>query len=267
MHSKIPGFLPLAFASLFNSVMVDAAEINNVADPELKACIVRNMPEQTMTQKLTFVVYEGKDEISSTSADLFWKREADGNSKVVVRVTAPHDRAGIAVLALEKTGAQPEFHVFLPETKRERRVAGRTIDASMFGTDFSYDDFSHLQGIATGGGVKRLDNEKIDGADNLVIELQPGSEGSKYSRILTYVDKARCALTKMSFFAKNGTPLKELTVPREEVKALGDRWIPFTVVLNDHKGGRRTVLKVNDIKYDPDIKDILFSPMHFAAGQ
>ncbi len=238
-----------------------------IEDPELKACMERSLPQKAMTQKLTFSVFDGDEAIDSTSADLLWKRGEDGLSKVIVRVTDPADRAGIAVLALEKPKGDPEFNVYMPEQRKARRVAGRTIDASMFGTDFSYEDFSHFQGMTTEGGFKRLDNEQIDGVENFVVEVLPASEGTKYSRIVTWVDKERCALTRMSFFAKNGTPLKELEVPRDALKQMGDRWVPHKIVLQDLKRGQRTELVVKEIAIDPELSDNTFSVTRFGAGK
>ena len=261
-----PRALVLALGLALQIGVVDAAEVK-VDDPELQACLARSLPQKAMTQKITFTLYEGADAIDSTSADLLWKRGEDGLSKVIVRVTAPADRGGIAVLALEKPEGDPEFNVYMPETRKARRVAGRTIDASMFGTDFSYEDFSHFQGMTAEGGMKRLDNEQVDGVDNMVVEVTPGSEGTRYSRIVTWVEKERCALTKMAFFAKNGTPLKDLSVPRENLKQMGERWVPHKIVLEDHKRGRRTELVVDEIAIDPDLNDNLFSVTRFGAGQ
>ena len=258
--------LALALGLALQAGSAGAAEVK-IEDPELQACMARSLPQKAMTQKVTFTLYEGADEIDSTSADLWWKRGDDGLSKVIVRVTAPADRGGIAVLALEKPEGDPEFDVYMPETRKARRVAGRTIDASMFGTDFSYEDFSHFQGMATEGGMKRLANEQVDGVENLVVEVTPGSEGTRYSRIVTWVEKERCALTKMDFFAKNGTPLKGLTVPREDLKQMGERWVPHKIVLEDHKRGRRTELVVNEIAIDPDLNENMFSVTRFGAGK
>lgn len=258
----IPGALLLAALA----APASAADIK-VEDPELQACIARSLPQKAMTQKVTFTLYEGADPIDSTSADLLWKRGEDGLSKVIVRVTAPPDRAGIAVLALEKPEGDPEFNVYMPETRKARRVAGRTIDASMFGTDFSYEDFSHFQGMSTEGAMKRLENEQVDGVENMVVEVNPGSEGTRYSRIVTWVEKERCALTKMAFFAKNGTALKDLAVPKEDLKQMGERWVPHRIVLEDRKRGRRTELVVNEIAIDPDLNDNMFSVTRFGAGK
>jgi len=238
-----------------------------VEDPALKDCLTRSLPQKAMTQKITLKLFDGETLLNTSAADLFWKRGEDQKSKAIMRMTAPPDRAGIAVLAIERGGEDPDLAVYSPETRKARRVAGRTIDASMFGTDFSYEDFAYFQGMATDSRVTRLADQDIDGRGNYVVEILPASEGTKYSKVVSYVDREQCMLTKIDFFAKNGTLLKDLSVPRDAVKQIGERWIPHRVILNDHKRNSRTELTVDEIAIDPELSDNLFSATRFGAGK
>jgi Outer membrane lipoprotein-sorting protein len=245
---------------------VHAAELK-IDDPEIEACVVKSAPDKAMSQHLTLRLFKGADLINTTGAELFWKRGEDGYSRALIRVTEPRDRAGLAVLALERGEGDPDLHVYMPEARKARRVSGNTIDASMFGTDFSYEDFAHFQGLATDSNMKRLADQDLQGHATYVVETLPGSKGSKYSRILSYIDKEQCTLARMEFFAKNGSVLKELVVPREAVREVGTRWIPHHVILNDLKRESRTELVVEKIEIDPELSDNLFSVTKFGAGQ
>lgn len=238
-----------------------------VDDPALKDCLDRSLPKKAMTQKVTLKLFEGEELLNTSQAELFWKRGDDDKSKVIVRMTAPPERAGIAVLAVERGGQDPDLSVYMPETRKARKVAGRTIDASMFGTDFSYEDFAYFQGMATDSKVTRLEDQDIDGRGHYVVEILPGSSGSKYSKVMSYIDREQCMLTKIDFFAKNGTLLKDLAVPRADVKQVGERFVPHKVVLNDHKRGSRTELTVDALEIDPDLADNMFSQSRFGAGR
>ncbi|MSR15608.1 MAG: hypothetical protein EXR86_13835 [Gammaproteobacteria bacterium] len=55
----------------------------------------------------------------------------------------------------------------------------------MFGTDFSYEDFAHFQGMATDSNMTRLPDQDMQGHPSFVVETIPVSDGSKYSRILS----------------------------------------------------------------------------------
>jgi hypothetical protein len=237
-----------------------------IDDPEVKGCLSRAMPEKSMSQKVTFQLFNGTDLVSTSSAELFWKRDDSGRSRALIRMTAPQDRAGLAVLATEREGTDPDLMVYLPETGKARRVAGKTIDASMFGTDFSYEDFAYFQGVATGSKTTRLEDQAVEGATNYVLETVPTTDGSKYSRVVSYINKEQCMVSKIEFFAKNGTLLKELIVPHDSVKQEGTRWIPYKVTLNDMKHNSRTELAVDELKIDPELSETMFSATRFGAG-
>lgn len=258
--------LPVLATAAFTSLPAPALEIAT-DDPVIKDCMARALPEKAMTQKLTIQLFEADKAVNTSKAELFWKRDAEGRSRAIMRMTAPPDRAGIAVLAIERDGPDPELHIYLPESRKARRVAGRTIDGALFGTDFSYEDFSYFQGVASGGDIVRGDDQEIDGVKHLVFSATPAAEGSKYSRIVTFLDPARCALGRMEFYAKNGTLLKELVVPRDDLHEHGARWVPHRVLLNDVKNDSRTEVVVDDIALDPEINDTLFSPSRFGSSR
>lgn len=262
-RTRRAGALVAGLAMLTSTHAIDLA----VEDPALKECLDRSLPKKAMTQQVTLKLFEGEELLNTSQAELFWKRGADDKSKVIVRMTAPPERAGIAVLAVERGGQDPDLAVYMPETRKARKVSGRTIDASMFGTDFSYEDFAYFQGMATDSKVTRLDDQDIDGRGNYVVEILPGSAGSKYSKVMFYIDREQCMLTKIDFFAKNGTLLKDLAVPRADVRQLGERFVPYKVVLNDHKRGSRTELTVDALEIDPDLADNMFSQSRFGAGR
>ena len=237
-----------------------------VDDPELAACADKMMPRQSLSQVLEMKVAQGGAEPTTTGAELFWKRDAQGLSRVVLRLTSPRDKAGLAVLTMEQKTGDPTFMVYLPETRKARRVAGKTIDGSMFGTDFSYEDFAYFQHTAVAGKVKRLENQTVDGTEMVVLEAAPESASPRYSKVVSWLDKGRCTLSRMEFYAKNGSLLKELSVPAAEVVQVEGRWVPQRIVLDDKKRGSRTELKVVSTKIDQPLSDAMFNPITFGNG-
>ena len=262
---SLPSILLLA-ASAAAAGRAAALPALPVDDPELAACAEKVMPRQSLSQVLEMKVAQGQAEPASTGAELFWKRDAQGLSRVVLRLTSPRDKAGLAVLTMEQKTGDPTFMVYLPETRKARRVAGKTIDGAMFGTDFSYEDFAYFQHTAAAGKVKRLEDQTVDGTALAVLEAEPGSASPRYSKVVSWLDKGRCTLSRMEFYAKNGTLLKELTVPAAEVVEVEGRWVPQRIVLDDKKRGSRTELKVVSTKIDQPLSDALFNPITFGNG-
>jgi outer membrane lipoprotein-sorting protein len=93
-----------------------------------------------------------------------------------------------------------------------------------------------------------------------VFETTPSSEDPVYSRILTYVDQARCVPLQTQFYSVNGELSKELVTTIEEIKAVGDRHVPHLVTMHDRKKNTRTELLVENVEIDVDLSDAIFSP-------
>ena len=123
--------------------------------------------------------------ISESSGYLSWKRFEDGRAKLVVSIVAPPERAGVAVLLIEREGANPDVFMYIPERRQVRRVEANTLGASMLGTDLSYEDFTHFQQMVDTGIATRLDDVTLDGYPVYVLENIPVDGKSAYSRILT----------------------------------------------------------------------------------
>lgn len=238
-----------------------------VDDPEISACIARMFPDHSMTQTISLESFDATGGSDNSQAELAWKRFNDGRSHALLRVTDPPGRAGMAVLVAENPGRDPDLWVYLPELRQARRVTGHAFGGAMFGTDFSYEDFTSFQGVALSGTTTRIDDQDVDGMTAYVFETIPSDVSSKYSRLLSYIDSHRCVLMRIEFYSKNGNLQKELSVSPDEIQAIGERWIPMRVVMRDRIRDSRTELHVLRIEIDPELRDSEFSLSSFSAGR
>jgi hypothetical protein len=214
MLTRIPsGWLALLVCSpLF------AAELPTISDPDIQACIERLMPEKSSTQTLTLRSFDESGPISESVANTYWQRSQDDRFRAVIRLTAPPSRIGLAVLVIESAEAKPRMFLYVPDLKRTRRVTGKQIAASMLGTDLSYEEFSYFQKSAVDSETKRIEDQDLDGSAAYVLETTPTTDGSPYSRVVTFVDKVQCIPVHTQFFLANGELGKELVATRAEIK-------------------------------------------------
>lgn len=238
-----------------------------IDDPEVSACLERALPERAMTQELSVRVSDKGGTVNESGADLYWKRFEGAGSRALVRFTDPPRRAGVGVLLIETEDPEPEMYLYLPELRQTRRVTGKTLAGSMLGTDFSYEDFAHFQGIASASEVKRLEDGEVDGRPVFVLETTPLDESSAYLRILTSIDREQCLPVRTEFFARNGSLRKELIAVREEIRQVGNRFIPHRVIMRDLKLGSETELSVRKAKVDPKLRDRFFEPAELEVGR
>jgi hypothetical protein len=238
-------------------------------DPDVKACLSRTMPKESLRATISLRVFDDSGEVSKFLANLYWKSFDDGRSKALVRFLEPPHKSGMALLIEESSNreAEPEMTMYLPELRTTRRLVGTALRGSMFGTGFSYEDFAQIQGVARDHDMRLLEDQELDERSHYVIETSPKVEHSAYDRIVTYVDQQWCLPTMSKFSDRSGSVLKELRVERSEVHEIGGRQIPHVVTLHDHSRGARTEVVVEEIEVDANLGDLMFTRGHLSRGR
>jgi hypothetical protein len=261
LRARLIVLLPFVAIALALAVAAHARTLE-----EVQACMRANLPETTSVQTIAFVTKDRIGAESESKATLYWKRFDDGLSKVMVRFTAPPDLRGAGVLLLEKEGRMPDQFMYLPELGRTRRVSTRMMSSSLFGTDFSYEDFTRLQGMATGSSDRLLENAEVDGGPVHVIESVPDPEsGSGYERIVDFVDTETCVPLKTEMYGSGDRLRKVSTTPRAEVKKASDKWVPRLVLMRDAREETETRLVVEKIEPGVEIKRKVFSQQNLQS--
>jgi outer membrane lipoprotein-sorting protein len=259
--SKLPLLRKIALIlGLTLTFGASAIDLPTIDDPVIQACVERMMPAKTLTQGLSLRSFDDSGLIEESVARLYWGRDEKGKSRGVLRLSAPPSRKGLAVLMIEKDADEPTMYLYVPDLKRSRRVTGQQLATSMMGTDFSYEEFSHFQNTASDTQTKRLEDQMLNDISTYVLETTSTAADPQYSRILTFVDQARCVPLQTQFFAANGELNKELIAVIDEIKLVGDRHIPHQVTMYDRKKNTRTELTIDDVEIDIDLNDAIFSP-------
>ena len=233
---------------------------------EVEACMHANLPETTSVQEIAFVTKDRIGAESETRATLYWKRFKGDLSRVMVRFTAPTDLRGAGVLLLEKKDRMPDQFLYLPELGRTRRVSTRMMTSSLFGTDFSYEDFTRLQGMTTGATERLLEDSELEGGPVHVIERVPDPEsGSGYKRIVEYIDTETCVPLKTEMYDGGERLHKVSSTPRAEVKRAGDKWVPWLVKMRDVREETETRLVIEKIEPGVKINRKVFSEQNLQS--
>ena len=130
----------------------------------------------------------------------------------------------------------------------------------MFGSDFTYEDFSQLQGMAVAGRSERLADENLDGVRVRVISHYPDEgSGSSYERVTTYVDAETCIPLKSEMFEKGNRLRKVLTADRTDVFESNGVRIARKLRMEDRRDQSATDLVVIEIEVEVDLKQRIFT--------
>jgi hypothetical protein len=231
---------------------------------EVQACVEKNLPAKSVEQSLVLETKDAAGSEQRLEATLAWKPDEEGRSRVLVRVEAPADLRGSAFLAIERESGDPDLFSYLPELKKVRRISGRTVSGSLFGTDLSYEDIAHVQGIGASARIEKLPDEAVDGRTAHVLRALP-APGSAYAEVRSWIDAERCVVRRIEFRDGPDSVAKELVAPWEDVTDEGGRWLPRVLVVRDLAEGGETRLTVEKARYDVELHERLFSQGGLAA--
>ena len=171
---------------------------------------------------------------------------AYGQSKVIIRFTAPAEVKGVALLVVNHPDRSSDQWMWTPSIGRDRRIALQDRSTRFFGTDFSFEDLEERD--VDQYEYKSAGTEAIDGAQCWRIEARPrGGKVSQYT------------LSKMWIRQDNYVPVQyENYVGDRVVRRLHETdirnvqkiWTACTLEMTDLKRNSRTILKINKLEYN-----------------
>jgi hypothetical protein len=227
---------------------------------EVSKCMEENQPKGNSVQTLSMASKDRTGAVTTMEAMLFLNREKEGRTKIHMRFDAPPDLQGAALLMLEGKGGRNDIFMYLPELGKTRRVTSHMMSGSMFGTDFSYEEFEYLQGMAESGSSTLEDPVEIAGRPAYVLVQMPEPEsGSDYEKIKSFIDRETCIPARVEFLRKGDQLRKVLEVDWDSVSEQAGVWFPSRIVMKDQIEGTQTELEIKDVDMDADIPRAMFN--------
>ena len=187
----------------------------------------------------------------------------NGNiEKKLIRFLEPPDVKGVGFLTFDYQDKDDDKWLFMPALRKTRRIVSSENAKNFMGTEFTYADMTppSLEDFT----YRKLGEKDIDGTDCWEIEIVPVDEGiadeNGFLKKISFIGKHDFVLRKALYYGLDGERHKELTV--HEIKELDRENHRFRIMhmeMENKQNGRRSVLKVEEIQYSPNIKDDYFS--------
>lgn len=199
-----------------------------------------NLRDLTAELRLTTRKGDGvKEQVLRTTA-----KEIGGRAHSLARFLSPAGVAGVTVLTVEGQGQAPDdVSIYLPKTKRVRKVAKTQRGQSFMDTDFNYADLGGTG--AEEQNVKRLADAKVEGRDAYVL-LAEADESSPYGKVKLYVDKQTYVPLQADYEDKAGKPLKQYRTLK--LKKFKDRVLAAESVMRNLQTGSETRMEILKIE-------------------
>jgi len=219
------------------------------------------------TQKLKLQIVDRRGGVREREIELTQKKYEDDKSKTILFFNAPAEIKGSGFLQWVDPHAQNQQWLYLPELKRVRQISGSNKRESFMGTDFSYEDLAIVGEIldwSDADAEAKLEREDACGPDHCwVLLFTPKAKELAYSGLRTWVDD-KYRLRRFEFLNEQGEAVKRLEIL--DIRDVGKVPTAFRFEMDNLHGGSKTIVDFEDVRYDTDVSDSIFTQRNLEKG-
>jgi outer membrane lipoprotein-sorting protein len=189
------------------------------------------------------------------------RKGKDDSQKVLVRLHAPADLKGTALLSVSK-GKSSDQWLYMPANKATRRIqGGKSRGGAFLGSELSYEDMGTS---SDAGYTSKVVGKKSEGGHEFtLIENTPKGE-SAYGKTVVWVENKTNLVGKIEYFDKALKPLKVSTF--SGYKKFDNIWRAQKVQVSNLQNKRGTTLELSGLKLNKGIDDGEFTESALSEG-
>ncbi|MBI1889557.1 MAG: outer membrane lipoprotein-sorting protein [Burkholderiales bacterium] len=195
----------------------------------------------------------------SREIELYFKKGSDIES-TLFKFTAPPVVQGTGLLIEDAGKSVNDIWMYVPATRRIRRISGTEKTNWFMGTEFTHEDFEDYKIASYSFNLAKEDScgEK---QTCYVIEATPSSpqerEASGYLKKIYWVEKTSLYPIRIDYVAKSGDVSKRLEV--RKLAKQGKYWRPAAYEMHNLGNGRVTRLTALSREVDSSMDDFYVS--------
>lgn len=190
------------------------------------------------------------DSVRRAFTRMTYERSKKGD-KVIIKFTSPAEIKGVSALTFENPGSSDDNWLYLPSTKRVRRISGANNTASFQGTEFTYEDLNDLDPVEY--DWKFLAETTLNrGGENIPvykIDAKPTYKNTAYSHVILYIHKTNWLQIQVDYYNKAGKHFKTRKASGWQLFH-GRFWRNYRVEMENHRTGKRTLLELQKFYVD-----------------
>lgn len=182
--------------------------------------------------------------------------------KRLIRFLAPSDVKGTGLLTYDYEKKDDDMWLFMPALRKTRRIVSSEKAKNFMGSEFTYADMSPP--ILEEFSYTILGEEEVGGTLCWRIEMIPVDDDvadeNGFSKRISYIGKSDFVIRKAVYYDLDGEIHKELTVHEiRELDPENHRYRPLHMTMVNLQNDRRSVLKIDEIVFNPNVKDDYFT--------
>ena len=201
---------------------------------------------------------------SRKKAFAFKRLGSFGNSKTVVRFTDPPEVKGVGLLSINQRGANERQWMYTPAIQRVRRIAPQERGRRFLGTDFTNEDMAER--VLEDFEYKLLaEGEDVDGRKTWKIEARPvAPDRSQYKFVYLWVAKDIPYSVLAEYYDESGKVARVLKAG--QIEKIAGIWLARRVEMSSPSEKTRTVLVIEDVKFNHGFKEDMFTLQALEKG-
>lgn len=232
------------------------------ADAERGLQIAKTMRERergfdnfTADMEMVLISASGKTSLRRLGVRVLEVKD-DGDKNLAIFDT-PADVKGAAFLSHTHIRKADDQWIYLPSLKRVKRIASANKTAPFMGSEFSYEDLASPE--VEKYTYKYVGEGTVGSQASFLLERYPVDKHSGYSRQLVWVERDRYIALKIEFYDRRGEKFKTL-VSSGFKQYLGRYWRASDMDMENHRSGKRSVLRWSNYQFHQNIKARDFEP-------
>jgi outer membrane lipoprotein-sorting protein len=205
--------------------------------------------------------YTGTLQVSDSNKKITEKRwtfdriGTHGDSKAILRFTAPAEIKGVALLIVNHPDRASDQWMWTPALERDRRIALQDRSARFFGTDFSFEDLEERD--VDQFDYKLLGEEMYEETPCWKLESRPKQKkASQYTVSQLWIRKENYVILRIDHYKKDKLTRR---INYNDIEKIQEIWTPKTLEVDDIGRKSRTVLRVDNLRYNTQVQDSEFT--------
>ena len=174
-----------------------------------------------------------------------------GNSKAIIRFTAPAEVKGVALLIVNHPDRASDQWMWTPALNRDRRIALQDRGTRFFGTDFSFEDLEERDVDQYEYSSKGED--MVEGEPCWKIESRPRpGQRSQYTSSLLWIRKSNYTYAVIENY-KGPKLIRRLKY--EKMENVQGIWTSRLLDMEDLTRKSHTILQLDSLRYNAPLHD------------
>ncbi len=214
-----------------------------------------------MLSTLTIIDSRGRERVRkiATVSKLFDNGETE---KRLIRFLSPADVKGTGLLTFDYENKDDDMWLFMPALRKTRRIVSTEKAKNFMGSEFTYADMTPP--ILDNFTYELQGEEEVAGTKCWKIVMTPINEDvadeNGFSKRISFIAQQDYVIRKAIYHDLDGELHKELAVENvREIDPQNHKYRPTRMVMVNLQNGRKSVLNVDEIQFNPDVKDEFFT--------